>query len=78
MPRFGTVLFDLDGTLVTRDTIGQLVGEMARRAPHRAHRAIGEFRRSQAHGRHFLWQEVGLDPARLHYSPSVVAYLRQQ
>lgn len=51
---------------------------MARRTPNRARRAIGEFRRSQAHGRHFLWQEVGLDPARLHYSPSVVAYLRQQ
>lgn len=51
---------------------------MARRTPRRAHRAITEFRRSQAHGRHFLWQEVGLDPARLHYSPSVVAYLTQQ
>lgn len=51
---------------------------MARRAPHRTTSAIGEFRRSHAHGRHFLWREAGLDPSRLHYSPSVVAYLRAQ
>lgn len=42
------------------------------------HHALGQFRRSQAHGRDFLWDELGLDPARLHYSPSVVTYLRQQ
>lgn len=51
---------------------------MARRAPHRSHRLLGEFRRSQAHGREFLWGEVGLDPARLHYSPSVLSYIRGQ
>gem|GEM_PF-1175340 len=56
----------------------QLAGEMARRAPRRAGGAISEFRRSHAHGRRFLWREVGLEPSRLHYSPSVVAYLRAQ
>jgi len=56
----------------------QLVGEMARRAPHRVGHLAGQFRRSQAHGREFLWREMGLDPSRLHYSASVVAYLRDQ
>lgn len=50
----------------------QLVGEMARRAPRRVGHLAGQFRRSQAHGREFLWREMGLDPSRLHYSPSVV------
>ena len=56
----------------------QLVGEMARRAPHRVGSLAGQMRRSRAHGHEFLWREMGLDPARLHYSPSVVAYLRAQ
>lgn len=51
---------------------------MARRAPHRVGALAGELRRSQAHGREFLWREMGLDPSRLHYSPSVLAYLRAQ
>lgn len=56
----------------------QLVGEIARRAPHRTHKVVGAARSSQAHARHFLWREAGLDAARLHYSPSVVRYLEQQ
>ncbi len=56
----------------------QLVGEMARRAPHRVGSLAGQMRRSRAHGHEFLWREMGLDPSRLHYSPSVVAYLRAQ
>ena len=72
------LVVDLDGTLITRDSFLLLVGELARRAPHRLPSTATMARRSRAAAKHHLWRTVGLDAARLHYSPRLMAYLQAE
>ena len=77
MPKTTTtpLVVNLDGTLITRDSLLLLIGELARRAPHRLPSTATMARRSRAAARHHPWETVGLDAARLHFSPRLVAYL---
>ena len=72
------LVVDLDGTLITRDSFLLLLGAMACRAPHQLPSMAATACRSRAKTKLRLWESVGLDVTRLHYSSRLLAYLERE
>lgn len=72
------LVVDLDGTLITEDSFLVSVRRLMRTQP----RDVGAFllilRESRALAKHWLWENVGVDVARLRYSPALCAFLEGQ